>query len=337
MPLSLESVTPARGHTGGHTLVQIDGHGFRVRTPVAPSGPSLPPPPTVRVLFDGIPALAVEVVSEHVLRAVTPRHPPDRVVDGQQVAVGTVDVQVLNLDDAGAPIAGEAGELAAAYTYVRPELAGYMGSWTRTLIAFKEMLQELLLENVRVNPSVDYDPDTLEAAGFVELAEGPGIALMNIAFPPSAEEKGHEPEMVDGLGGYVLIRRPSLRTDIVGTIVLVGNNQEELINLGEACTHIFRDFGLFEVLKDPDDATHGAHRYRAILATAGFVLSQRFGQSAVQTMEATFGIREVQSTDLPGAPLEGLPMSPKWLGHYGTVGVTRHAARIGVTPTRKGG
>lgn len=332
----IEAVTPGRGHSGGGTLVQIDGHNFRVPVAVAPGNqPAPPPPPTVEVLFDGLPARAVKVISENVIRCLTPRHPPDRVVDGVQVSFGTVDVVVRNLADDGTVIAGETATLAAMYSFVRPELMPYKGAWARTLYALKTMFQELLLENVAVNPSVDYDRDTLEPLGFVELADSPGIALTAITFPPSPDE-GPEEQEVDVDGEYVLIRRAPIVTDISGTMVLVATDQTELVNLTEQTTHIFRDFGLLVLPIDPLDASHGELRYRLELGTQGFQLSTRFGNSDLQTSEAPWRLRGVLSSDMPGAPLEGVPQSPKWFGHHGTIGVTRKAKSIVATPRRKG-
>lgn len=335
----IEAITPARGHTGGRTLVQIDGHNFRVPRASPPgSAPAAPPPPTVRVLFGGVPATAVKVVSEHLLRCSTPRHSPDRFdAQGQQIAFGTVDVVVENLADDGTVISSETVTLADCYSFVRPELAPFKGAWARVLSAFRLQLQELLLENVALNPSVDYDPNTMEPVGYVQLAEGPGIALTQISFPPSTDEQTRQEDVeeVEVADDYVLLRRAPIVTDITGQLVAVSTNETELVNLCEAVTHVIRDFGVLELAVDPEDASHGVLAYRIELGVAGLQLSQRFGQSDLMTAEGTWRLKSVLSSDLPGAPLEGVPQSPKWYGHAGTVGITRKARSITATTRHK--
>jgi hypothetical protein len=87
--VTIESVSPARGHTGGRTLVEIQGSGFR--EPPAPDlthqGELPAPPSTVRVLFGETPARSVAVAGSDLLFVETPIHDP-----------GTVDVTVQNLD-----------------------------------------------------------------------------------------------------------------------------------------------------------------------------------------------------------------------------------------------
>src|SRR5207247_1332813 len=97
MPLlSITSVTPASGPTGGSLLVEISGAGFQLPEPPDTSGPTTPPPPTVRVLVAGRPARDVRVIAAGRLTCVIPTADP-----------GPADIIVQNLDASGAPIPGE--------------------------------------------------------------------------------------------------------------------------------------------------------------------------------------------------------------------------------------
>jgi hypothetical protein len=93
--VTIDSVKPARGHTGGRTLVEITGSGFR--TPPEPDlnyQGVLPAPPTlVRVMFGDTPARKVVVAGEDLLWAESPIHDP-----------GEVDVTVQNLGETPARV-----------------------------------------------------------------------------------------------------------------------------------------------------------------------------------------------------------------------------------------
>ena len=96
--LSIATISPSAGPTAGNLLVEVRGAGFPL-----PAGET----PTVGVLVGDRPAREVRVVSSQRLTCVVP--PGD---------AGPVDVVVLNLDTAGAPIPGEVAVAPGAFTYV---------------------------------------------------------------------------------------------------------------------------------------------------------------------------------------------------------------------------
>ncbi len=333
---TIELVRPSRGWTAGATLIEISGTGFRLptRAVIGPrtTGRTPAPPPSVQVLFDGRPSPRVWVISETILRCLTPRHPPTRRdEEGVVIVSGTVDVQVQNLDADGAVIAGEVATVAQAYSFVRPELDGE-GAWYIAAVALQEHLRDLIVENVGMNPGVEYDADTGDFANFVGLATLPGIAITKVAFPTS-EEDAQDEGYVQAAGdpsGHLLQRRGPLINDITASLIFVSNNEREMLNLGEIQEHVFRHHAVF-VSKpvDPDDASKGTVDL-VLIATGPFGLSERIGNNDILTAERSFMVRQVLSTDLPGAPLEGLPESPAGLGHEGTRGITMPATNIRV-------
>lgn len=362
------SVTPARGHTGGRTLVQIFGAGFRMPPPYVPNGRAqATPPPPVRVLFGGVPCPAVQVVSDSILRVLTPLHWPDRwsyvypngvrlpapppaSLTGEaadptppagatyeQTSFGLVDVVVENIDATGAVIPGEVAELAAAYRYVRPEIGPYRGVWARVLTAFMEMLQLLLIDNVALNPSIDYDADTGDAVRFVELAQLPGIALTEVSFP-KADEAPNEDQEVPVADDFVLIRKAPKVNDVSLTIVIVSNSQGEVINLSEQLNHVLEDWGALLLDRDPTNPAHGQIEVQIQVPQQGIGLSDRFGTGEIVSSQINVLLRNVVSTDLPGAPLEGLPQTESWMPHAATIGITRTVGSFALLPrTRSGG
>src|SRR5690242_16127441 len=95
-PLNISSITPSTGPTGGSLLVEIAGAGFQLPAPPAATGPTTPPPATVRVLVGGRTASDVRVLADGLLTCIVP------VGDA-----GPADVVVQNLDETGAPISGQ--------------------------------------------------------------------------------------------------------------------------------------------------------------------------------------------------------------------------------------
>jgi hypothetical protein len=94
---TLSSVQPAAGPSSGGDLVRLVGTDLADR---------------VQVLFGGVLAEVLSVRDEAGLRVVDLRTPLH--------AVGVVDVELQNLDAAGAPVPGESVALAGAYRFARP-------------------------------------------------------------------------------------------------------------------------------------------------------------------------------------------------------------------------
>jgi hypothetical protein len=99
---TIAAVLPAKGHTGGQTLIEITGAGFALAPPAPDVLPAPPQLSRVRVLFGGVEATDVEVVDDTTVYCTTPIHDP-----------GPVDVVVQNLGETPASLLSSAGPFAA--------------------------------------------------------------------------------------------------------------------------------------------------------------------------------------------------------------------------------
>jgi hypothetical protein len=330
----LNLVRPTKGWSAGGTLVQLDGGGFRMPTKQQPRmGITPEAPPSVRVLFDGKPATKVQVISSAIIRCITPYHPPTRERNGVQITNGVASVVVQNLDDDGNVIG--TATLSDAYEFVRPELGtkNVRGAWVRVADAFVEHWKNIFSENVRFNPSVDYDADMGELSEFVEFADLPGIAITRVSFPDSAMEPEGGPVLQEVTAEVLLEKRPPMASDWLFTLILVSDNMGELLNLCEVVKTCFRDASKFRVQVDEDDPSLGEAEF-SMVQTGPLSLSERIGTTDVVTAEVTAAIYRVLSLDLPGAPEEALPGMPQ-RPHQGTRAIAPRVQRISVGRTRK--
>ena len=354
---TLDQVSPSVGHTAGATLVRITGTGFQLPFP-APTGITgkvAKAPPSVRVLFDGIPARTVRVFSSTTLYCTTPRHKPDEwsyvapngtsrpasnatpkdVPAGfsvQQTAFGTVTVEVQNLDEDGNVLAGETAELEEAYTYRRPRLDGF-GGLLYVLSAFEDVLRTDITPNVSFNPSVDYDSESGMMTGFVGLAALPGIAITEVSIINSGDSRKEKLE-VDGGNGLVVVRRPPIKKDVYFTLAMVSTRLNELTSLIELVEHHFATNEGVEVARDPADASKGVVVYPYLTDPNGSQFSGRIGRS--DQMVATFSasIQQVLLEAPPGLDFGTFPNAPDWLTHAGTIDVTKKMADYTLRPQK---
>jgi hypothetical protein len=253
--------------------------------------------------------------------------------DGVQIANGVVAVVVQNIDDDGNVIS--AATIEEAYEFVRPQLGTkeVRGAWVRISDAFVEHWKNIFSENVRFNPSVDYDADTGELSEFVEFAELPGLAITRVSFPDSVMEPEGGPALQEATAEVLLEKRPPMASDWMFTLILVSNNMGELLNVCEVVKTCFRDASKFRVQVDPDDPSQGEAEF-SMVQTGPLSLSERIGTTDVVTAEVTAAIYRVLSIDLPGAPEEALPGMPQG-PHQGTRAVAPRVQRISVSRARK--
>jgi len=355
---TITQVSPAVGHSGGGTLVQITGTNFQL-APAAPASPNGKVPkaaPTVRVLFDGVPATLVRVFSETTLYVTTPRHaandwsfvfqngeqspapgkhpkliPPGATV--VQTGFGTVDVTLENIDAAGALIPGETVTVEDAYTFKRPAL-GHAGIILRTVLAFEQILRNDITYNVAFNPSVDYDSKANAVLGFIQLAsKEPGIAITEVVVAES-EASTNEPIYVDGSNGLVLVRRPPKFKDISFTLVLVADRLHELTSLGELVQHHFDTNEGLPVPRDLADPSRGVLVFPYMTDPRGVRYSGRIGRTDSMTALFSGVIQQVPMEAPPGLDYGTFADAPEWISHAGTIDITRKLAQAALTPLR---
>jgi IPT/TIG domain-containing protein len=238
---TLASLTPAVGLTAGRSLVTIAGTGFRVGA-LQPG--AFEWAPTVLVLFGGVPATDVRVLTDTLLTCLPPPaiasfFPSPRTSD---IVPAPVAVSIANLDDAGVPIPGELVTTAAAYVYVMPKHTGeFESDFTRTVRTLIRLMKlELLPVEVNYAVQTDYDPTTGDELHVTKFATLPGIALIG----PDLDENrfyslNEEPDLPDGSvspedgvspGGFLQTRVP-YTVDVKYQIICASNNKNELLNL----------------------------------------------------------------------------------------------------------
>jgi hypothetical protein len=136
------------------------------------------------VTFDGVEADAIMVVDDTTIWAATPEYAGNDLPEA-------VDVVLTNLDDDGAPIAGETVTEADAYTYKRQDLSratdGAIHWVNENLILW---FRRHLIENVAIMTDPEYSDNPSD--GVIALGELPAIVLVG----PSQR---HDPVRVDNI------------------------------------------------------------------------------------------------------------------------------------------
>lgn len=247
---TITSVTPANGHTGGRTLVEIDGTNFRLPTVnELQTGPTPPAPPSVLVTFGGTPARAAFVRGTTTIWVQTPIHDP-----------GLVDVVVTNIDDAGTPIAGETGTLVGGYTFVRPDLTAE-SDLVRIIRTFIDELKRQITPNVTWPVSTDYDDATDAQNSISRLPSLPGLVLAEVTIEENKFFSKREPETVQVDGDNFIELAPPTTVDIVMTLVGISDNSTETLNLAAAIKRFFKKNIVLTMNRDGTDPSAGTIDY----------------------------------------------------------------------------
>jgi hypothetical protein len=177
----VSSIAPTIGSTGGFAVVEIVGSNFRQPTTAAPSGSGITPPPAPSVIvnFGVVPARLVRVASSTRLVVTLPEHDE-----------GTVDVEVLNVDDFGA-VLGRA-VVAGGFEFRRPKFTGE-SRLTTIVRALIRSLKRWIMPNVVYTQHVDFDDDPIDALRKVAETELPILFLTG----PTLRENPFHREQVD--------------------------------------------------------------------------------------------------------------------------------------------
>jgi hypothetical protein len=215
---------------------------------------------------------------------------------------GAAEVVVRNLDDDGAPIAGEEGALAGAFTYRLPALAAEsdLARLVRTLL---RELKRQVLPNVSLTVQTDFDAQTGDELHIAELASLPALVLVG---PELREDRFYSlnqlPE-VAGDPGTVLRRRVPYTVDLAFTIVGASDHTVELLNLMAATELFFHKNKFLEMPRDPANALSGRVRYEMDFASDGDLrVTSQPNESNVRSFSGSFVIRGFDLEDLTGVP-----------------------------------
>jgi hypothetical protein len=277
----ITSLTPATGPTGGLTLVELLGSGFRL--PPAPplTGPTSAPRPTVAVLVGGRPATSVGVLAAGRL---------------------TFDVVVRNLGDDGVPIVGEEAVRSGAFTYAQPRLASE-SDLTRLVRTLLRELKRQVLDNVVLTVQTDFDAETGDELHLAQLAALPGLVLVG---PELVEDRFYSlnrlPEAPAGPGAFTR-RRVPYTVDLGFTLVGTSDHTVELLNLMAATELFFHRNKCLELDRDPANPAAGRVRYELDLTPGGDLkVSSQPNESNVRSFSGAFVVRGFDLEDLAGVP-----------------------------------
>ncbi len=282
---------PAAGPTGGLTLVEVQGSGFRL-PPVPPAtGPTPPPRPTVEVLVGGRRAADVRVRASDRLSFLSPAHD-----------AGAVDVAVRNLDDDGVPIPGEEATLPGGFTYEARRLA-VESDLTRLVRTLLRELKRQVHPNVSLTVQTDFDSETGDELHLTELASLPGLVLVG---PGLAENRFYSlnqaPEVPAG-DGTALRRRVPYTVDLGFTLVGVADHTTELLNLMAAAQLFFHRNKYLEMDRDPANPLSGAVRFEMDFTPDGDLrVTSQPNESNVRSFSGSFVVRGFDLEDLAGIP-----------------------------------
>lgn len=230
---TIAAVTPTTGHAGGRLRVVVTGTNFRL--PPAPAfGPPASPAyaqQTVRVRFDGETALRVDVVDAHRLEVLAPPYRGDPSAN----PIAASDVEVTNLNDAGAPIAGETATAADAFTYVRLGLRAPAAEQAPLLVIEElvALFRRQVLPNTRLSPHTDFAEP---AAARALAGRLPALYLTDISLP---EERGARARPNDSreaaVGGeYTDVFYPTVMHRVEAAVIGVSDHKHELVQLAAA-------------------------------------------------------------------------------------------------------
>jgi hypothetical protein len=235
MALSITSVTPNSGLTGGREFVLIQGTDFN--TDVETDGS-----PKMEVYFDTEQATRVRVRSATELDCLTPIHD-----------VGAVGVKVKDLDTS------DEDTLANGFTYARPVIGGGTDSdIVRVCTVLIDEMKRQIIENVSLGTGIDFGGETWESINLLEIAEVPALILQGPRISDSAGSlhRTGEPWEETATDEFKKMRPQ----DIVNLeFILTGADDHDvrLLNLQREVISFFRRNPILKLLRDPSDPTRG--------------------------------------------------------------------------------
>lgn len=346
---TITSIAPARGHTGGRTLVEITGTGFALPPDPPDTGIAPAPAPSVAVTFGGVAALEVAVESDTVVFALSPISPATSMTTKDQLDIGPgfVDIVVQNLDADGEAIDGESVTAADAFEYVRPDLS----QESIATIAIARLIEELrrqILPNVDFAVHTDWSDNDGNSLNLAYLPTLPALLLTDIEFPLSAMQiQGHQ--AIDyGDGRFAVMREPTL-VDITCVVLGVAETMVEVGNLMTQVMLFWKKNNVLQVPRSPAQ-TYSEDRASYIPAnwTGGALdcplenmvaepvrITVQGSNTNLKTFAFAAAVRRVPIEDAPGLPTEGTSETPAAVAHESILGMTTEADDVTIARQRK--
>ncbi len=276
---TITAVTPASGPTSGGDLVRLEGTGFGAR-------------PLVRL--GGRPAVVVSVQGDAALTVVelrSPAHEP-----------GQVDVEVLNLDIAGAPIPREVAVLAQAYRFERPAIVRE-ADLTRVVRQLLRELKRQVVADVSASVSVDYDDTLVDGHSVIAMAKLPSLVLTGPTLRQNrfySANVAHFDVVGTPRGLEAVRRKPPLTVDLVFGVTAASSRTAELFNLMAAVATFLNRNRWLELPRDPANAARGTVRWE--LDADGDFHTQLASRDDVRVFTCGFVVRGFDVDE--GLPLD---------------------------------
>ena len=292
----ITTVDPASGPTGGKTLVNVTGAGFRVPAVPGPSEAPLPPPrPTVEVLVGGRLADDIRVIDATRLSFLSPAGEP-----------GSADLTVRNLADDGSPVPGEDATLPEVFTFVRPGLVPE-SDLTRLVRTLMRELKRQVLPEVSLTVQTDFDAETGDELHLAQLAKLPSLVLVG---PELSQNRFFSvnalPEASAGPDDFARRRAP-YTVDLAFTLIGVSDHTTELLNLMAATELFFHRNKYLEMERDPASPDGGRARYEMDISPGGDLkVTSQPNESNVRSFSGSFLVRGFDLEDLTGMPGESV-------------------------------
>lgn len=304
---TLTAIEPISGHTGGETLVRITGSNFQLPPAPPATGRAPVPPPTVVVTFGGEPAVDVGVTETGELFCRTPDHDP-----------GVVDVVLTNVDVDGVAIPGESVTLAAAYTFVRPDLT-QPDELARVLGHLLLKLRQQIIDNTDWSAHTDYD-DTTGDLNVAYMGKLPALVLADLEIRDVATmDASATYDVLVGTDTFIE-RRPPVVVDAIFSLVGISDHPHEFFNLLQAVKLFFKKNTVLKVRRNPASASDGVVEYNLIaeIGSNTRVTRQR-DNSNIHSFSGQVRIEHIRLEDMPGMPTGSVPGVPGWFPHEATI------------------
>lgn len=304
--LSVETVSPAAGHSGGQTLVEVTGSGFRLPAAPPTAGPAPVPPPSVRVLVGGAAASDVRVYSQNFLTFLTPKGDPD---DAR-------DVVVQNLDASGNVV--EAYTLVGAFTFQRPDLT-QESELARVVRALIRELARQIHPNVHFSTHSDYEDDSGLVDNMVNVGSVPALVLGNLEAPENREHHVDEGVEMDVENDRFIERRPPVTVDLNMTLVGVTDNAITILNLMQATRMFFKKNAWLVLDRVAGAPERGQVSYEMDWSFGGPVSVAHQGEGNIESFGGRVVIRGVLLEDMPGVSTDKPAGIPAHVPHEATL------------------
>jgi hypothetical protein len=317
---TLSTITPSVGHSGGNTLVKIEGTGFALPPAASPVGPSTAPPPSVTVTIGGRPASNVAVVSSSLIYCLTPKGALNA-DDNESLNTTAQNVVVQNNHADGTPVVGETATLAAAFTFQQPDLT-QESELARVIRALMRELKLQVTNNVVFSTHTDYDASTGDLLNTAMVATLPALILGNLEVPEDRIHAVNEEQDFEIPGGLFIKRRPPVVVDVMMTLVGVSDNAITILNLMQVVRAFFKKTPWLVLDRDASDPTLGTVKYELDWSFAGPVsVSHQADNSNVESFGGQVVVRGVLLEDMPGISTSKPPEIPARFPHEATTGI----------------